>query len=119
MLSRLQDFAVAHLVLWPALAVIVMLYLVAFWVRFHRRDNHNTVLMLVLTASYLIGLAIVVVALFKDDELPRWFRKASVMTALGVFSILSAWLSFFVANKWVLHVTSDADRKRSEAVKPK
>lgn len=99
--------------------MVLILYVVAFWVRFHRKDVHSTILQLLLTLSYALGFAVIGVGLVRDDELPRWFRRGSVMSALGIFTIATAWLLFFVANKWVTHATMEVERRRKEGEKQK
>lgn len=119
MIGKWQEWAATHLVLWPALAVVLILYLMAYWVRHHRDDTHSTTLVLLLTLSYLMGLVIVGVSLFRDEDLPRWFHKGTVLSALAIGSILISWLMFFVANKWVGHALTDGDRRRRDSDKPR
>lgn len=114
MLESLQSLFSAHPVLWPALAIVAILFAFAYALRARRREPQNKRLFQLMVASFALGLLVVIVS--QIDDPPSWFKKHSVLSALGICLILCAWGSYYFASRWVQQVTATLESEKRKEV---
>ncbi len=111
--SSIREWAAVHWVLWPSMSVALLLYVVACW-SYWRHTHRSKILFLMMHLSFIFGCCIVVLALVEDT--PSWFRRSSVLSALGVLSIFAALISFVAAHMWMGDVTKELQGANAKAV---